>query len=80
LRFKYKLVGAGDKAGEIALVNHTTGESRRAILKDFVSDQWSAASVDLNGKEPNTADEIHILLPAGAEMFIDDLLLYEPGK
>ena len=80
LRFKYKLVGAGDKAVEVALVNHTTGESRPAMLKDLVADQWSAASVDLNGKEPNSADEIHILLPAGAEMFIDDLLLYEPGK
>jgi hypothetical protein len=80
LRFKYKLAGAANKPVEIALVDRSTGQSRRASLKDLVANQWGQITVDLNGKEPASADELHILLPAAAQIFIDDLLLYEPAQ
>jgi hypothetical protein len=80
VRFKYKLSGTANNPGDVALVDHATGKSRRAMLKNLVVGEWAQLVADLNAREPQTADEIHILLPAGARMFIDDLLLYEPGQ
>jgi hypothetical protein len=78
LRFNYKLAGARDV--QIVLIDQSTGKFRRAVLDDPVIDKWARAIVDLSGKEPKTADELHILLPGGAQIFIDDLLLYEPAQ
>jgi hypothetical protein len=79
-RFKYKLVVAGNKAVQVAVVDGASGKSRGARVKDPVTDSWAQAVVDLSGQEPQSADEIHILVPARAEIFVDDLLLYEPAK
>ena len=80
LRYKYRLRAAANAAVEIAVVDQATGKSRRALLKNLVVNEWAQAAADLDGKGPQFADEIHILLPVGAQMFVDDLLLYEPGK
>jgi hypothetical protein len=80
LRFSYKVLGADKTKFEIALINRATSQSRRAELSKYQFAQWDQAIVDLSGKEPQIADEIHILAPAQSEMFVDDLLLYEPAQ
>jgi hypothetical protein len=35
--------------------------------------------VEFNTKELPSADEIHVLLPKGSEILLDDLLLFEPA-
>ena len=80
LRFKYKYSSKADKHVDVILVDKLNPKWRRAQLKNLVTGEWSQISIDLDGKEPGSADQLEIYLPAGAEMFIDDLLLYEPGK
>jgi hypothetical protein len=79
-RFKYKLIASGNKAIRVSAVEHASGKSRGALVKNVVSDQWTEAVVDLNGQEPQLADEIQIVVPARAEIFVDDVVLYEPAK
>jgi hypothetical protein len=78
-RFKYKFIAAGNKAMRVAVVDHASGKSRGTLVKDLVTDQWAQAVVDLSGQEPHLADEIQIIVPARAELFVDDLILYEPA-
>jgi hypothetical protein len=58
-------------------------------VKDLEMGQWADATVDFNGDPAKKngptlasgfADEVHFLIPANAELLVDDLLLYEPGK
>jgi hypothetical protein len=83
MRFRYKLTGADGKPVEVAVVRKQTGKGPRAILKDLKEGEWAETGFDLieRSDTPTTlADEIHILLPAGAQMLVDDLLLYQPAE
>jgi len=83
LFFRYQLTGADSM--RVGLVNRTAKETQIVELKDLKKDGWADAIVDFTTakpKKPNAndkVDEIHFLLPKGAELLIDDLLLYEPG-
>jgi hypothetical protein len=76
LTFAYKLTGADSLAVEL----HSGGKAvARADLKP-VRDAWAdaTAAFKLTGKE--AADEIVFVLPGGAELLVDDVLLYTPSK
>jgi inosine-uridine nucleoside N-ribohydrolase len=61
-------------------------KTHAAELQDLKTGQWAEATVDFSAhaergkaRARNQADEIQFLLPPGAELLIDDVLLYEPG-
>jgi inosine-uridine nucleoside N-ribohydrolase len=77
--FRYRLTGAN--AMKIALVNKAKGLNQMVELKDLALDKWAESTVRFTRqKDTDSADEIHFVLPKGAELLIDDLLLYEPGS
>jgi inosine-uridine nucleoside N-ribohydrolase len=85
LTFRYKITGAAEM--NVALVNRTAKEQQRVRLKGMRQDEWAEATIDFSrDTEPrkpakgDKVDEILFLLPAGAELLIDDLLLFEPGS
>jgi inosine-uridine nucleoside N-ribohydrolase len=80
LRFRYHLTGA--KALEVKLVNSQRDRAHTVTLKDLTAGAWAAATADF-GATPGgeSVDEIWFLLPReGAELLLDDVLLYEPAK
>jgi inosine-uridine nucleoside N-ribohydrolase len=77
LTFKYKLTGAETVKVELrANGKAVPGAEANLTLRPG---EWreSAATFKLTGKE--VADEIVFLVPAGAELLIDDVLLFTPG-
>lgn len=85
LHFRYRLTGAD--ALRVALVHGKTKRELGVAVKGLANDRWTEAVVDF----PSTADPsglgmgrpvdaIRFLLPRGAELLIDDLLLYEPDR
>jgi hypothetical protein len=82
LRFNYRLKGA-----DAIRVHLVSGNSKTKVENTFgrvKQDEWGEASLLFDLKESlsdfPSANEIHFLLPEGAELLIDDLLLYEPGS
>jgi purine nucleosidase len=80
LFFRYRLTGADSM--RVALVQSKV--SHPVPLKALTTEKWAEAVVDFSTaprppRSGDLVDEIHFLLPAGAELLIDDLLLYEPG-
>lgn len=76
LAFRYHLTGA--EAMKVALVH---GKSKKSVVQDvksLMADRWSEVVLDLPGASGERVDAIQFLLPRGAELMIDDLLLYEP--
>jgi hypothetical protein len=83
LFFRYRLTGA--EGMQVALVQSKNKASHLVPLKGLTKDKWTEAVVDFAtaSRPPQSGDfvdEIHFLLPANAELLIDDLLLYEPGR
>jgi inosine-uridine nucleoside N-ribohydrolase len=89
LFFRYKLEGADSM--KVLLVNRTQQDTHVVELKSLKKGEWAPATVDFSTdskrgagsagkpKAGDKVDEIHFLLPKGAELLIDDVLLYEPG-
>jgi len=83
LFFRYRLSGADSM--RVGLVNCTAKATQVADIKGLAMDKWAEANVnftDANSGPPkrgDRVDEVQFLLPAGAELIIDDVLLYEPG-
>lgn len=86
LSFRYRLKGA-DRM-RIELPNRTTGKVHVVELSKLAQGEWAEGFADFsqsNDKSPapkkgELVDEIHFVLPKGAELLVDDVLLYEPGK
>jgi inosine-uridine nucleoside N-ribohydrolase len=78
LSFRYRLTGADNVRA--LLVNSKTKGQEAAEVKNLKRDQWAEATVDFGRTKGNRVDEIHFLLPRGAEMLVDDVLLYEPSS
>jgi inosine-uridine nucleoside N-ribohydrolase len=78
LTFKYKLTGAGEMKVQLA----SKGKPIDGGVSTLTArrDEWTEATVrfKLTGKE--TATEITFLPPEGAELLLDDVLLYTPGN
>ena len=88
LRFRYRLTGADSMS--VVLMNRTAKDSHRVELKSLDKEKWAETTVDFarakrgDGSEGgprkgDRTDEIRFLLPSGAELLLDDVLLYEPG-
>lgn len=73
MRFRYRLAGA--EAMRIELTGR--GESRSVEAPGLRRDAWSETTVEFpTGLQ--VADEVRFRLPEGAELLLDDVLLYEP--
>jgi hypothetical protein len=71
VRFRYLLTGA-----DALSVKRGGGEA--VAVKGPKAGAWAEADLQLPGAGGH-AEELHFLAPKGAELLIDDVLLYEPG-
>lgn len=90
LNFRYKLSGADSL--RVLLVNSKSHKTHTVELKGLKQDLWletaadfTADSQDSDGasnkpKPGDNADEIQFVLPKGAQLLLDDVLLFEPGR
>jgi hypothetical protein len=78
ISLRYRLKGA--QSLEIRLVNSATGARQIAEVESPKQDVWADAKVELETKKLASVDEIHLLVPKGGELLVDDLLLFEPGR
>ena len=82
LFFRYQLKGADTM--QAALVHAKNNVHMSLDVKGLERDRWAETVVDFTklaqqaGATARHVDEIQFRLPAGAELLIDDLLLYEP--
>jgi hypothetical protein len=81
LFFRYELTGA--ESMRVRLVNSKTRVSHEVDMKGLKNGEWAEATADFTGdarpKHGHRVDEIHFLLPRGAVLLVDDVVLYEPG-
>lgn len=77
LSFRYRLSGADSL--QVRLKNKTAGEGPLVELKSLRKGEWAEATADFPAGL-KSAEEIHFLLPRGAELLVDDALLFEPGS
>ncbi len=77
LRFRYRLTGASGL--EIVLRDRASGKQLSQRLEQLASDRWASASASFKADKLEMVDELQFLLPAKAELLLDDVLLYEPG-
>jgi hypothetical protein len=80
LRFRYRLTGADRVRVELACPR--TGEVYPAEAGGLRKGEWAEAAPDFSGPKPRAGgrvSEVRFLLPKGAELLVDDVLLYEPG-
>jgi inosine-uridine nucleoside N-ribohydrolase len=85
LSFRYRLSGADNL--RVQLRNCTSGDAHLVELKNLRKDEWATGQVDFSTikgvkggemiRSGDRVDEIHFLLPRGAELLVDDVLLYE---
>src|SRR5262249_55009808 len=77
LAVRYRLTGA-DKVS-VRLVNSKTKRTFTAELKGLAKGKWAEATADFAAAKGGV-DEVHFVLEKGAELLVDDLLLYEAAK
>lgn len=87
LSFRYHLSRADSM--RVVLLNRTTEDTHSLELKAKKREEWNTDLLDFtrtkgnkNGKElgkGDGVDEIHFLIPEGAELMLDDILFYERG-
>jgi inosine-uridine nucleoside N-ribohydrolase len=87
LRFRYHLTGAD--AMRVALVNRTARDTHTVDLKGLRRGEWGEATADFGTRShrgdgtpagpraDDQVDEVRFLLPKGAGLLVDDVLLYE---
>ncbi|MBW3543601.1 MAG: hypothetical protein KY476_25400 [Planctomycetes bacterium] len=81
LRFRYRL-SAGMRL-DARLVDSHTGAAYAATAADLTKGDWSETSLEFAIPERSRdehVDEIHLAADKGAELLIDDLLLYVPDS
>lgn len=85
LHFRYRLTGADNL--RVQLRNSTANITHELPITSLTRDAWTETTLDFsnliakNGSaNGHRANEIHFLCPADAELFIDDVLLFEPGE
>jgi inosine-uridine nucleoside N-ribohydrolase len=89
LFFRYHLAGAD--AMKVILLNPTTGAQHSVTLTSLEQGRWVEATVNFTrdgggqdrpamSRRDDEFDEIRFFLARGAELLLDDVLLYAPGK
>ncbi|MBI4602462.1 MAG: hypothetical protein HY721_10935 [Planctomycetes bacterium] len=78
LRFQCLLLGATSLVAELACSR--TGERWEREVAGLPAGLWTLATADFaTGSGEARADELRLHAPAGSELLVDDVLLYEPG-
>ena len=78
LFFRHRLKGADSL--RVAILDATDGKLHSVELKRLSPEEWSPAIASFTGLRPALrAEEVHIVVPPGGDLLIDDVLLYEPG-
>jgi inosine-uridine nucleoside N-ribohydrolase len=78
--FRYKLTGGDGDSMQVRLLNRTAKSSPTITVSGLKKGEWAEATGSFPGmKRGDRVDEMQFLLPKGAVLLIDDVLLYEPG-
>jgi inosine-uridine nucleoside N-ribohydrolase len=77
LSFRYQLAGADSI--QVMLANRATGKKHVVELKGLKKETWTQTTASFPTRQGEQTDEVHFLLPKGAELLLDDVVLYEPG-
>ena len=64
----------------VRLVDSKSEQGHAIERKNLTRGKWAELTLDLTAKGMKAADEIHFRIAGGAELLVDDVLLYEPGK
>ena len=77
LRFRYRVVGTGDI--RVTLANSRSAQEWRKIASDLARGRWAEAVIDFEIEQRSAhADELRFAVAKGAELQVDDVLLFEP--
>jgi hypothetical protein len=86
LRFRYRLTGADSM--RVVLMNRSAKDTHTVELRSLEKDKWVEMTIDFTHatrgnsasgpRKGDRVDEVRFLLPRGAELQIDDVLLFEP--
>jgi hypothetical protein len=80
LRFRYRLTGTDGM--RVLLLTRTAKYAYAVQLKELKKGEWAEAVADFSAggpREGGRVEEVHFLVPKGAELLVDDVLLYQPG-
>jgi inosine-uridine nucleoside N-ribohydrolase len=78
LSFRYRLTGADGL--RVVLINCTAKKEHTVNLTGLRQSAWAEATADFGlTRKGDQVDEIRFLLPKGAELLLDDVLLFEPN-
>ena len=78
LRFRHKLTGSGSL--EVVLANSSTSQQWSTSPPNLRTGEWAETTVEFSsGTTGAFADELRFIVPKGAELLVDDVLLLEPG-
>jgi len=83
VKVKFRYYVTGTEGMTVVLGNGTKKKTHRAELKELKMGEWSIGEVEFDGKQfgdGETVDELRFELPNGAELRIDDVLVYEAGE
>jgi len=78
LRFACRLSAGGPL--RVVLADRDGRARSSTMLRDLPADRWTEASVDLPAEPGALAENIQFYPANGAELLIDDVLLFEPGE
>jgi hypothetical protein len=76
--FRYRLSGADEL--RVVVANSSTGMRRESGSGELRTAEWAEATVELAMADLASIDEVHFLAAPGAELLIDDLLIYVPAR
>jgi inosine-uridine nucleoside N-ribohydrolase len=78
LSFRYRLTGADGL--RVVLVNRTAKKEHTVNLTGLRQSAWAEATADFGRtRKGDEVDEVRFLVPKGADLLVDDVLLYEPN-
>jgi len=78
LSFRYRLTGADGL--RVVLVNRTAKKEHTVNLVGLRQSAWEEATADFGRtRRGDEVDEVRVLVPKGADLLVDDVLLYEPN-
>ncbi|MCA9070873.1 MAG: hypothetical protein KDA84_18215, partial [Planctomycetaceae bacterium] len=77
VRFRYKL--REGKSLRVELGNSQTGETFSATLTAPIAGEWAETTLKYSVPSGSKVDEVRFLTDKGAELLIDDVLIFEPG-
>ncbi|HEY0552595.1 MAG TPA: hypothetical protein VGF13_23550 [Verrucomicrobiae bacterium] len=78
LRFRYRVVGTGDI--RVTLAHSRSGQEWRNLASDLARGRWAETTIDFESEQRGaSADELRFAVAKGAEVQVDDVLLFEPA-